>query len=113
MANLSLHNPAHPFSSDFAHPYYVVLGSFHERTKSIVVRGASWAKVKRGAKVGFVPRGWGRRRKKRPAGQIIFYMAAAASSGWLGLGGDSKPTFLVPSNSTLQQSRRERGRYKR
>jgi hypothetical protein len=95
MANLSLHSPAHPFSSDFAHPYYVVLGSFRERTKSIVVRGASWTKV------GFVPLEWGRRRKKRPAGQIIFYMAAAASSGWLGLGGDSKPTFLVLSNSTL------------
>ena len=39
----------HPFSSDFAHPYYAASGSFRERPKSIVVRGASWAKAKRGA----------------------------------------------------------------
>lgn len=58
----------------------------------------------------------GRRCKEKDlmVARIGFYMAAAALSGWmvlckagwLGLGGDNKPTFLVSSNSTLQQSRR-------
>ncbi len=46
---------------------------------------------------------------EKPLGQIIFYMAAAASSGWLGLGGDSKLTFSNLSSSTSQQSQRECG----
>ena len=47
---LSLRSPAHPFSADFVHPYYVAPGSFRERPENSVVRGASWAS--------FRGRGW-------------------------------------------------------
>ena len=39
-------------------------------------------------------------------GLYIYIGGRSAWPGWLGLGGDSKPTFLVSSNSTSQQSRR-------
>ena len=44
---LSSADAIHPFSSAFAHPYYAATESFRERPKGIVVRGASWASFRR------------------------------------------------------------------
>ena len=47
---MSLSSPTHPILHTVVHPYFVAPGSFRERPKSLVVRGASWASFRR--------RGW-------------------------------------------------------
>ena len=83
----------HPFSSDFAHPYYVAPGSFRERPKSIIVRGASWASFRRrgwrlfrlvgGLRMGSAGRPWRRLSEELGVGvgRLGLYMRGVGVSG--------------------------------